>query len=417
MKKHIARVIAAGLVPTLLAAGSAAAGDWPQWRGPNRDGLCPETGLLKEWPPGGPPLLWKAAGLGSGFSGVALAGSRLYTLGERPEGNHVLALNRADGKLLWSTRLGKAGAPGWGGFAGPRATPTVDGNLVFALGQYGEVLCVNAADGKQLWSRHLVNDFGGSLPEWGFSESPLVDGEQVLFTPGGARGTLVALNKKTGAVIWQSKEWTDDAHYSSIILAEIGGVRQYVQLTDKSVAGVAPKDGKVLWRAIRKGATAVIPTPIHADDRVYVTSGYNIGCNLFKVVREGEFTATQVYANKVMVNHHGGVVKVGANLYGYSEGKGWTCQNFATGEARWQEKNKLGKGSILYADGCLYCREEAEKGAVALLEATPAGYVEKSRFTPPDRSGKKSWPHPVIADGRLYLRDQDVLLCYNVKAR
>ena len=287
MKKHIARVIAAGLVPTLLAAGSAAAGDWPQWRGPNRDGLCPETGLLKEWPPGGPPLLWKAAGLGSGFSGVALAGARLYTLGERPEGNHVLALNRADGKLLWSTRLGKAGAPGWGGFAGPRATPTVDGNLVFALGQYGEVLCVNAADGKQLWSRHLVNDFGGSLPEWGFSESPLVDGEQVLFTPGGARGTLVALNKKTGAVIWQSKEWTDDAHYSSIILAEIGGVRQYVQLTDKSVAGVAPKDGKVLWRAIRKGATAVIPTPIHADDRVYVTSGYNIGCNLFKVVREG----------------------------------------------------------------------------------------------------------------------------------
>ena len=417
MKKHIARVIAAGLVPTLLAAGSAAAGDWPQWRGPNRDGLCPETGLLKEWPPGGPPLLWKAAGLGSGFSGVALAGARLYTLGERPEGNHVLALNRADGKLLWSTRLGKAGAPGWGGFAGPRATPTVDGNLVFALGQYGEVLCVNAADGKQVWSRHLVNDFGGSLPEWGFSESPLVDGEQVLFTPGGARGTLVALNKKTGAVIWQSKEWTDDAHYSSIILAEIGGVRQYVQLTDKSVAGVAPKDGKVLWRAIRKGATAVIPTPIHADDRVYVTSGYNIGCNLFKVVREGEFTATQVYANKVMVNHHGGVVKVGANLYGYSEGKGWTCQNFATGEARWQEKNKLGKGSILYADGCLYCREEAEKGAVALLEATPAGYVEKSRFTPPDRSGKKSWPHPVIADGRLYLRDQDVLLCYNVKAR
>jgi len=245
----------------------------------------------------------------------------------------------------------------------------------------------------------------------------LVDGDQVLFTPGGPKGTLVALNKNTGDLIWQTKDWTDNAHYSSIIIAEIDGVRQYVQLTDKSLAGVAPNDGKVLWKTARKGATAVIPTPIYADGHVYVTSGYDIGCNLFKVAKGSGFTATQVYANKVMVNQHGGVVKLGEHLYGHSDTKGWTCQDFKSGEAQWQEKNKLRKGSLVYADGRLYCREEAEKGVVALVEATPSGFIEKGRFTPPDRSGKKSWPHPVIAGGRLYLRDQDVLLCYGVKTK
>jgi outer membrane protein assembly factor BamB len=417
MRIHMALVITASLIQFLYQSLSAAQLDWPQWRGPNRDGLSAETGLLKEWPKEGPPLLWKATGLGAGFSSVSVAGQRIFTMGEQADANHVLALNRADGKILWSARLGKAGAPGWGGFAGPRGTPTVDGSLVFALGQYGETICVNASDGKEVWRKHLTADFGGPQVEWGFSESPLVDGDQVLFTSGGAKGTLVALNKKTGDLIWQTKDWTDNAHYSSIILAEINGVRQYIQLTDKSVAGVAPKDGKVLWKTARKGATAVIPTPIYADGHVYVTSGYGIGCDLFKVAKGSDFTATQVYANKVMVNHHGGVVKVGEHLYGHSDGKGWTCQDFKSGEAKWQEKDKLGKGSLVYADGRLYCREEAEKGVVALVEATPSGFVEKGRFTPPDRSGKKSWPHPVIAGGRLYLRDQDVLLCYDVKAK
>jgi len=417
MRIHIALVVTAWLVAFLGQSLSAAQMDWPQWRGPNRDGLSAETGLLKEWPKEGPPLLWKATGLGAGYSGVSLAGQRIFTMGEQADANHVLALNRADGKILWSTKLGKAGAPGWGGFAGPRATPTVDGSLVFALGQYGEVICVKAEDGKEVWRKHLTTDFGGPMVEWGFSESPLVDGDQVLFTPGGPKGTLVALNKNTGDLIWQTKDWTDNAHYSSIIIAEIDGVRQYVQLTDKSLAGVAPNDGKVLWKTARKGATAVIPTPIYADGHVYVTSGYDIGCNLFKVAKGSGFTATQVYANKVMVNQHGGVVKLGEHLYGHSDTKGWTCQDFKSGEAQWQEKNKLRKGSLVYADGRLYCREEAENGVVALVEATPSGFIEKGRFTPPDRSGKKSWPHPVIAGGRLYLRDQDVLLCYGVKTK
>ncbi|MEI6781517.1 MAG: PQQ-binding-like beta-propeller repeat protein, partial [Verrucomicrobiota bacterium] len=283
MRKYVTRVVTALLMQSLCQSLSAAQSDWPQWRGPNRDGLSADTGLLQEWPKEGPPLLWKATGLGAGYSGVSLAGQRIFTMGERAGANQVLALNRADGKVLWSTKLGRAGAPGWGGFAGPRATPTVDGSLVFALGQYGEVICVKAENGQEVWRKHLTTDFGGPLVEWGFSESPLVDGDKVLFTPGGPKGTLVALNKTNGDLIWQSKDWTDNAHYSSIIIAEIAGVRQYVQLTAKSVAGVAPQDGKVLWQAARKGATAVIPTPIYADGHVYVTSGYDIGCNLFKV--------------------------------------------------------------------------------------------------------------------------------------
>jgi outer membrane protein assembly factor BamB len=417
MRRCTGLALSALLIQSLCPSLAATLGDWPQWRGPNRDGLSVETGLLKEWPKEGPPLLWLATGLGVGYSGVSVVGQRVFTMGERGDANYALALNRSDGKILWSAKVGKAGAPGWGGFAGPRATPTFDDGFVFALGQYGEVICVEAEEGKEVWRRHLTADFGGPLPEWGFSESPLVDGDQVVLTPGGPRGTLVALNKKTGDLIWQCREWTDNAHYSSITLADIEGVRQFIQLTDASVAGVAPKDGKLLWKAARKGAIAVIPTPVCADGQVYVTSGYDIGCNLFKVAKGSEFSASQVYANKVMINHHGGVVKLGDYVYGHSDGKGWTCQTFKSGEAVWQEKAKLGKGSVLYAEGHLYCREEAEKGVVALVQAIPSGFVEKSRFTPPGRSRKKSWPHPVIAGGQLYLRDQDVLACYDVRAK
>jgi len=219
-------------------------------------------------------------------------------------------------------------------------------------------------------------------------------------------------------VIWQSKGFTDAAHYSSLIIAELGGVRQYIQLTAASVVGIAAGDGKLLWKAPRKGNVAVIPTPIYDDGFVYVTSGYGVGCNLFKITADsGRFSAEQVYANKVMANHHGGVIKVGDSVYGYSEGKGWTCQDFKTGEAKWQDRHKLGKGSLAYADGHFYLRQEDEKGTVALIEATAEGYREHGHFDQPDRSEKNSWAHPVIAGGKLYLRDQDVLLCYDIKAK
>jgi outer membrane protein assembly factor BamB len=414
--KCLSSLASAALLATTLL--HAASGDWAQWRGPNHDGLSTETGLLKAWPTGGPPLVWKATGLGAGYSSVAVVGQRVFTIGDKADRNEVIAVNRADGKPLWRTDLGKAGAPGWGKFAGPRCTPVVDGNLVFAVAQYGEMACLDAAKGEVKWRKDYAKDFGAALPEWGFSGMPLVDGEQVILAVGGKQGDLVALNKQTGAVLWQSKELTDSIHYSSPIVVEIGGVRQYLQLTDANVAGIAAADGKLLWRAARKGATAVIPTPIYHDGFVYVTSGYGAGCHLFKVTaRAGAFAAEQIYANKIIENHHGGVIRLGDHVYGHSEKGGWTCQEVKTGKVVWQS-DKTGKGSLAYAEGHFYLRaEDKGKGTVVLIDATPAGYQETGRFEPPDRSGKENWPHPVIAGGHLYLRDQDVLLCYDIKAK
>jgi len=397
-------------------ARAPAIGDWPEFRGPNRDGICTETGLLTEWPSAGPRLVWKAAGLGEGYSTVSVVGDRIYTAGDKDGSSYVIALKRADGSPLWSARLGRSGPVGDPKYDGPRATPTVDNDLVFAVSQWGEMVCLEAASGKQVWRNDMVKDFKGTLPSWGYAESPLVDGEKVVYTPGGRQGAVIALNKRTGAVIWRSKEFTDEAHYSSLVPVELGGVKQYVQLTPASVAGIAAADGKLLWRAPRKGSTAVIPSPIYYDGYVYVTSGYGAGCNLFKVTAaDGKFSAEQVYANTLMVDHHGGVIKVGDCVYGHSDTKGWVCQDWKTGAARWQERRKLGKGSIAYADGHFYLREEGGKGTVALIEASPDGFKEHGRFNPPDRSDKNSWPHPVIAGGKLYLRDQGVLLCYDIK--
>jgi outer membrane protein assembly factor BamB len=390
------------------------AAEWPQWRGPKRDGHSEDTGLLKEWPASGPPLLWKTNGVGAGYSSVSVTGGRIYTMGDRPDSSFIHALD-LHGKPVWSTKVGKPG--GGGGYPGPRCTPTVDGERVYALGQHGDLVCVEAATGKEVWRKNLAKDFEGQVGGWGYSESPLVDGEQVICTPGGKQGTLLALNKKTGAKTWQSYQFTDHAEYASPIVAEIGGVRQYVQLTGDSVAGIAAETGKLLWRASRHGSTAIIPTPVFHQDHVYVASGYGVGCNLFRITSSGNsFKAEQVYANKVMDNHHGGVVLVGEHLYGYSDGRGWVCQNFKTGEMVWSEK-KLGKGSIAYADERLYLRSEGSKGTVALIEATPDGYKEHGRFDQPNRSGKESWPHPVITGGKLYLRDQDLLLCYDVQSK
>jgi outer membrane protein assembly factor BamB len=410
-------IVCGGLL-LIATSVSAATGDWPQWRGPNHDDLCTETGLLKDWPEGGPKLVWEIKGIGTGYASISIFGNRIYTAGDKAGESVVEALNLADGKPVWSSRIGKAGEVGNPAFEGPRATPSTDGSLVCAANQWGELVCVQADTGKELWRKDYTKDFGGTCPFWGYSESPLIDGDKVIITPGGSQGALVALNKKTGAVIWQSKEFTDLAHYSSPIVAEPGGVRQYIQLTPSSVAGIAASDGKLLWKAPRKGQVAVIPTPIFDEGFVYATSGYGAGCNLFKITPEtGSFSAEQIYANRIMVNHHGGVVKVGDFVYGYSEGKGWTCQDFKSGETKWQDKDKFGKGSLVFADGRLYLRQENKKGTVALIEASPDGYKEHGRFDQPDRSTKNSWPHPVVAGGRLYLRDQDILLCYDVKPR
>jgi outer membrane protein assembly factor BamB len=411
-----AAVVSAGAASS-PAADAAGAAQWPQWRGPKRDGKSADTGLLKQWPAGGPPLAWKATGLGKGYGSVSLAGGKIFTTGDAGDVEYVHALDMK-GNKVWSKEIGKAGAVDR---PGSRSTPTFDGDRLYVLAPLGEVVCLSAADGEVVWSRNLHTDFGGNWPNWGYAESPLVDGGRVVCTPGGKKGTLVALDKKTGSTLWRSEDWTDSAAYASVTAVDYGGVRQYVQLTERNVAAVRADNGKLLWKAAWPGKTAVVPDPVFHDGHVYVTSGYNVGCGLYKVTADGgKFSAEQVYQNKDMTTHHGGVVLLDGMIYGYSDGKGWTCQDFKTGKVEWKEKEKLGKGAIAYADGMFYLREEGQRGApsvVALIEASPQGYKEKGRFTQPDRSTAAAWAHPVIAGGKLYLRDQDVLLCYDVKAK
>ncbi len=404
----------------LLATAAAQELNWPQWRGPDRTDLSQEKGLLKEWPKGGPPRVWLFKDCGLGYSGPSIVGQRLFIMGARKGKEQLICLDVDTSKELWSAKMSdEVYENNWGD--GPRGTPTVDGEMVYALGASGDLVCAQVADGTIVWKARM-QDFGGQVPEWGYAESPLVDGDQVVCTPGRSQGAIVALNKLTGEMIWQSEDFNDGAQYASLVIADYQGTRQYVQLTQQSVASVAAKTGELLWRTEWPGKTAVIPTPIYHDGYVYVTSGYGAGCKLLKL--EPNNQVKEVYeakAKKVMKNHHGGVLLYQGYLYGHSDGTGWLCQDWLTGEQVWRERSKLGKGAIAFADGMLYCLSE-EDGDVALVEASPKGWSEKGRFTlePQTKLRKDAgriWTHPVIVRGKLFLRDQELLFCYDVKAK
>jgi outer membrane protein assembly factor BamB len=414
MKRVVALLLGASLLAGAFPATSFAQNfDWPQWRGPNRDDVSKETGLLKQWPAEGPKKVWMSEAGGLGYAGFAVVKGKLFTMGARDQTEFLITMDANTGKELWATPIGGRLANKWGD--GPRGTPTVDGDRVYALGGDGSLICAKVADGKLLW-KVTMGELGGKVPGWGYTESVLVDGNKVLCTPGGAKGTVAALDKMTGKVIWQSAEWTEGAQYSSIIIAEHNGKRQYIQLVMNTLAGLDAATGKVLWRSPWAGRTAVIPTPIFKNGHVYITTGYGVGSKLVKVGPNNE--PSDVYENKVMKNHHGGVILIGDHLYGYSDGPGWICQNFMTGEEVWANKS-LGKGAIAYADGMFYCLDEGS-GAVALVEASPKGWNEKGRFKIEPQTTQRSpsgriWTHPVIANGKLYLRDQELIFCYNVK--
>ncbi|MFV1995698.1 MAG: PQQ-binding-like beta-propeller repeat protein [Verrucomicrobiales bacterium] len=401
------------LIVSLFALGRPVlrADDWTQWRGPDRDGKSGETGLLEKWPKEGPPLAWRAEGLGEGFSSVSVARGTIYTLGDFGDSSYAVALEEEGGALVWKTKIGEAG--GHAKYPGPRSTPTVDGGQVFVLNQHSDLVCLDAKSGEKMWSVNLVEDFDGKMMSgWKYSESLLVDGDRVVCTPGGKEGTVLALNRKSGRKIWRTDDWVDPAGYSSVVIATIHGVRQYVQLTGKSVAGLDPESGRILWKADREGKTAVITNPVVWEDLVFVTSSYGIGCNAFRIGKDGDvWTSEEVYANKDISNHHGGVVLVDGYIYG-SSGNTFRCLERETGELAYAERG-AGKGATVYAGGLLYLRSEA--GPVILIEATPKKLNEISRFDQPERSDKKAWPHPVIANGKLYLRDQDILLAYDLR--
>jgi outer membrane protein assembly factor BamB len=398
----------------LSLSASAAGSDWPQWRGPDRTDVSKETGLLKSWPAAGPKRVWLFENAGQGYSGPAIANGKYFTLGTRDGSEILLVLDANTGKELWTAKLGEILDNGWGD--GPRGTPTVDGDRVYALSGPGELVCLKVADGKILWKASM-KELGGKRPNWGYTESVLVDGPHVLCTPGGAQGTVAALDKLTGKVVWQSKELTEAAHYSSIVPATINGQAQLVQRNEKTVFGLAPKDGKLLWQTTFPGRTAVIPTPIIRGNDVYVTAGYGAGSKLVRIGADNK--VTEVYENKVMKNHHGGVVLIGDHVYGHND-NGWVCQDFATGAEVWMNKS-LGKGAVSSADGMLYCLDE-KTGAVVLAAASPTGWKESGRFTLDPQSKIRSpkghiWTHPVISHGKLYLRDQELVYCFDISGK
>lgn len=399
---------------TLTLSASAAGSDWPQWRGPDRTDVSKETGLLKAWPAAGPKRVWLFENAGQGYSGPAIANGKYFTLGTRDGSEILLVLDANTGKELWTAKLGEILDNGWGD--GPRGTPTVDGDRVYALSGPGELVCLKVADGKILWKASM-KDLGGKRPNWGYTESVLVNGPHVLCTPGGAQGTVAALDKLTGKVVWQSKELTEAAHYSSIVPATINGQAQLVQRNEKTVFGLAPKDGKLLWQTTFPGRTAVIPTPIIRGNDVYVTAGYGAGSKLVRIGADNK--VTEVYENKVMKNHHGGVVLIGDHVYGHND-NGWVCQDFATGAEVWMNKS-VGKGAVSSADGMLYCLDE-KTGAVVLAAASPTGWKESGRFTLDPQSKIRSpkghiWTHPVISHGKLYLRDQELVYCFDISGK
>jgi outer membrane protein assembly factor BamB len=445
--KDLSKATIVGCV-ILIGAGSVAAQDWPQWRGPNRDGKSANTGLLKEWPNDGPPLAWKIDKLGGGYSAPSIAAGRVFGMSNRGNDEVVWALSETDGKELWVTRIGPAFAQRASqGKEGPACTPTVDGELLYVEGLGGELACLQARDGKIIWQLSLAGDLGGSVPRWSYRESPLIDGDKVICTPGAEDATLVALEKLTGKTIWKSKvpdapgggsgdtrggpggprggSGGSGAAYASAIAIDFDGQRQYVQLTSKALVAVAASDGKFLWQYARPANRMgiICSTPIYHDGLVFASSAYGAGGGLVTLSKDanGDVKAEEVYSTAKMENHHGGMILLDGCLYGASggnEGGALVCLDFQTGNVLWDKRDsgeRRAKGSVALADGRLYYR--TENGAMLLIEPDPKQYVERGRFDQPDRSEQPAWPHPVIANGRLYLRDQDVLLVYNIRAR
>ncbi|QEL16977.1 PQQ-binding-like beta-propeller repeat protein [Limnoglobus roseus] len=409
-----------------LSAPAVAEGDWPQWRGPNRDGKSPETGLFANWPSGGPKMTWENLKVGIGYGSPAVVGNKIYLLGGEANAagspEHALCLNLSDGKEVWRSPLKTSAGKfldGWGG--GGRSTPTYADGTIYVLGATGDLVALKAADGKEVWRKNLVKDFGGAIPQWGYSESVLIDGDTLVCTPGKGTG-MVAMNAKTGAVKWKCTEFKDGAGYSSIIPTDVGGVRVYVQQTMENGIGVRAKDGKLMFKVGTIGRKiAVIPTPVVADDYVFFTAGYGAGAESFKMKAEGDkVTAEKVATYKTLQNHHGGVIQVGDYVYGHSDRGGWTCLAFKKDDdnAIWQN-SKFGKGAITYADGHFLCYEE-KSGNLAVIKATDEGWKEDGQLTLPKRSKTPKgqgaiWAHPVVAHGKLFLRDFDYLFCFDLK--
>jgi outer membrane protein assembly factor BamB len=415
-----------GFAAGAIVLSALLAADWPQWRGPQRTGISQETGLLKEWPSEGPRLIWQRDDIGSGYSTPSIVGNRIYLLSNTGLDNEfVQALDVENGEQVWAQRIGIVGNPDQDpSYPGSRSTPTVDGDVLYALGSDGDLVCMETATGQIRWRKHLRNDFGGKCGKWAFAESPLVDGDVLVCTPGGEEATMVALNKHNGEVIWKSQVPSEEpggqeAGYASAMIVNAAGVKQYVQFLNKGLVGVDASTGKFLWQYGRTGQSpANIPTPVVLGDLVYSSSGGGGGALVRVVSKDGKIEAEEVYFDRKLPTALGGSVLVGDHLYGTTR-ETTVCVEFKSGQIVWTQPRELPPASVCYADGRLYLHGERD-GKVALIDASPEEYRERGSFmppNPPERGNTKAWAYPVVANGRLYIRDWDRLWCYDVKAR
>jgi outer membrane protein assembly factor BamB len=408
----------------LLIASTVPAGNWPTFRGADRTDVSKETGLLKAWPSEGPPLAWKADGIGRGYSTVAISDGRVYTLGDNTADNdadeYLLAFNESDGKPLWKTKTGAPWNDGNAQWQGSRSTPSTDGKSVYVITPFGVLVACDAAKGNELWRKDFKQEFKGKKGDgWGFSESPLIDGDKLICTPGGPEATVVAFNKTSGDVIWKaSYPNCRGASHASVVTSEIAGQKIYVQLTASGAIGIRASDGTVLWTYGIKDTIAVCPTPIIDGDLVFIAAGYGTGGALIRQVPKGDnkVEVEQVYGMKPdLGNKHGGVVRVGEYIYADSDDRGIPyCADLKTGEIKWKKRSSgSGSASVTAGDGHLYIH--FADGTMALVKSDPAEFTEVSSFKVPGAGARPSWAHPVICNGKLYLRENNSLLCYNIK--
>ena len=418
MKRLVLMIISA----MICGVVDSNAQDWSQWRGSNREGIVIASGLNLDWSQRKPTLLWTFRQAGAGYSAPVIVGTTLYCQGGANGNDFAFALDTQTGALKWKKILGEEFVEEHGN--GSRGSITVDGDKLYLVRSGGQIHCISAVDGRMLWEKDFIKDFGGNIMSrvnYGFSESPLVDGNLVICTPGGEEGTMIALDKNTGDMVWRSKEWTDVGGYCSPIVVEIDGIRQYIQFTRNGVAGIAAKDGKLLWNAkVAGNRLNVISTPIYHDHMVYVTSGNNTGCGAIILRKDGDtYKADTVYTNRNMMNHHGGVVLVNGYIYGCSDDLNLVCQNFKTGEIVWRERSsEIGKGAVLAVNDRLLILSE-RTGLITVVAASPDGWKEFGSMEIPERSDEETlnnmvWTHPVIANGKLYLKDHNLLFCFDL---
>ncbi|MEM6916177.1 MAG: PQQ-binding-like beta-propeller repeat protein [Verrucomicrobiota bacterium] len=426
-QEYIREIEAQSMADPAATHSGSSAGEWPNFRGPNFDGISTDTGLLDSWPEEGPEKLWVYEDAGMGYSGVAISGGKLFTIGTRGDELTVVCVDISNGEEVWATEIGtddqQGYNAGWG--HGPRATPTVSDGHVYVLGPKGTLACLSVEEGKPVWDKDLVKDFGGNAGGWGYSESPFVDGDKVVIGPGGSSSPVVALDKTSGSTIWSASGFDvgkEKAEYANIVPLQLNEKLQYLRLFSNQLVSLDSESGDVLWMTGWPGedTPAVIPTPIADGNEVLIASGYGVGSKLVSIDSSNQ--PSDVWQEKTLKIKHGGMIKFGDHVYGSSEGEGLVCLDWKTGELAWNEKGQFfgSTDSVAIADGMIYVLNDSS-GTLSLVEASPDGFEQKGQFTIDPQSSQRNpkgkvWTYPVVTGGKLYLRDQEYIIAYDVSA-